>query len=92
METILIAIYLDNFEKITTISKVCEKYTPSIQTDACFGRYIVDAASILGLESLSGKLVTLNPNVKDTAALKEYKEELSKVPGIVMTYGEEKNE
>ena len=87
----MIAIYLDNFEKMTTISKVCEKYTPSIQTDACFGRYIVDAVSILGLESLSGKLVTLNPNVKDTAALKEYKEELSKVPGIVMTYGEEKN-
>ena len=88
----MIAIYLDNFEKITAISKVCEKYTPSIQTDACFGRYIVDAASILGLEFLSGKLVTLNPNIKDSAALKEYKEELSKVPGIVMTYGEEKNE
>lgn len=85
----MIAIYLDNFEKITAISKVCEKYTPVIQTDACFGRYVVDAASILGLESLSDKFITLNPNIKDADALKEYKEELSKVPGIVMTYEEE---
>lgn len=74
------------------ISTVCEKYTPSIQTDACFGRYVVDAASILGLESLSGKFITLNPNIKNAAVLKEYKEELSKVPGILMTYDEEEEE
>lgn len=78
----MMTIYLDSMKKIVGIVKVCEKYTPDIQTDAISGRYIVDAASLLGLESLTGKFITLNPHVYNKDEFGEYKKEIMQIPGI----------
>lgn len=52
---------LDSFDKTVKVAELCSKYACDFNIDAKYGRYTVDASSILGLEYLIGHTVEIVP-------------------------------
>ena len=72
-------IKIDNLDTASKLSKICEKYKNQIDTNICYGRYIIDGASILGVSSLIGHTVRINPIVKGDVPIMEFFEELTQI-------------
>lgn len=53
-------IALKTFDDAIKVSGICEKYRDYFDIDMIKGRYVIDASSILGVESLVGNNVVLH--------------------------------
>lgn len=60
---------LDTLEKVNKLTKVCDRY--EIDIDVLCGRYIINGRSVLGVSSLIGNIVKIQP-ITDDKLLKAY--------------------
>ena len=58
-----IFISLDKIETVNKLCKICDKYDFDINVE--YGRYVIDAKSILGVMSLLGNIVKIVPITSD---------------------------
>lgn len=63
----MIFLNLDSLDKVSKLVKVCEKY--DIDMDIVYGRYIINGKSVLGVSSLMGNIVKINPITDDKLLL-----------------------
>ena len=61
----MVFLNLDSLDKVTKLVKVCEKYD-SIDFDVIHGRYVINGKSVLGVSSLIGNIVKIEPNTTDS--------------------------
>lgn len=78
----MIIVNLSDINQIVEISKVCEKYRSDVAVDAYCGRYIVDAASVLGMQSMIGNKVELKPLGSDRDKVAKLVDELLQINGV----------
>lgn len=78
----MIVAYLSDIKQAVKISELCEKYQSSVAVDACYGRYIVDAASILGLQSMIGDKITLKLIGSDQSKVESLSKQLLEIDGV----------
>ena len=64
-----IPVALKTFGDAVRISEICERYNDYFDIDMIHGRYVIDASSILGVESLVGNNVVIHvasrPGIED---------------------------
>ncbi|WP_281696647.1 hypothetical protein [Bacteroides clarus] len=58
--------------------QLCEKYHDRMEVDVIHGRYIIDGCSMLGVHSLLGHTVTLEPQTDDKKLVEQFGKELEK--------------
>ena len=74
-------IKLDDLKTVNQLAKLCEKYKNYMDIDICHGRYIVDGASVLGVASLIGHIVRINPILKEDILIADFFKELKGIGG-----------
>lgn len=77
---------LENFMTVETVRKICQEYHEKYQIDidAYYGRYIIDACSLLGLMSLVGNTIQIRAITDDHEIyLSLYEELQDKVGGSI---------
>lgn len=52
---------IDSIESAEKLLRMCERYKDLMDIDIICGRYIIDAYSMLGVHSLIGHIVTIDP-------------------------------
>ena len=67
----MIFIELKDLDTINSFCKICDRYKDKMDIDVNYGRYVIDACSVLGVSSLGGKTVKVVTHTKD-ALLNEY--------------------
>ena len=72
-------IKLDTFDTINKLVKLCDRYKGDTDIDVSYGRYIVDGASVLGVTSLLGNIVTVEPIIKDPQLVETFFTELKEI-------------
>ena len=75
----LIAYNLKDFKAARYLVNCCERFKEDFETDIIFGRYTVDGCSILGVQSLVGHIVTVDPQTDDKAVIEELKQLLNDI-------------
>lgn len=70
---------LDSFESAKKLIGLCEKYKDQMDIDVICGRYIIDACSVLGVHSLIGHMVSLEPQTKDVSLTRTFGEDLERI-------------
>mgnify|MGYP005787823211 CR=1 FL=1 len=70
---------LDSMEAAGKLTRMCEKYKGQMEIDVICGRQIIDAYSILGVHSLIGHIVSLEPQTDDTKVLAQFQEDLKEI-------------
>ena len=63
----MLSVGLDSFDTCVKLARLCEKYKDDGGIDVLYGRYVVDGASMLGVESLAGHLVSVDAHLSDEA-------------------------
>ena len=53
----MIALNLDTPDRVQKFVDICSKYKDKFNIDVEYGRYVVDASSIMGVSSLIGHIV-----------------------------------
>lgn len=82
----MINIKLETFRNSEDVSKICQMYHDKyhIDMDAYYGRYVIDACSLLGVMSLVGNTIQIRAITDDENISKTlYKELQDKVGGII---------
>jgi hypothetical protein len=75
----MIFIKLDNLETVNKLVNVCTRYKEEAYIDVIYGRYILDACSVLGVSSLMGNIVKIKPNTNDTLLLEYLRRDLEEI-------------
>lgn len=70
---------INSFEAANRLTKMCDKYKDVVAIDVIYGRYTVDGSSILGVHSLSGHIVSIDPQTTDKNILKQIEDDLQKI-------------
>lgn len=70
---------LDNFEAASRFLRMCEKYNDQMEIDLTWGRYTVNAFSILGVHSLIGHIVTVVPQTQDEDLIFLFERDLKEI-------------
>lgn len=70
---------LDSFDSAKRLINFCDKFKEKMEIDIICGRQIIDGYSALGIYSLVGHIVTIQPLTKDREALNEFKNGLNKM-------------
>ena len=72
-------IKLEDLNVISKLTKICEKYKEEMYVDVLNGRYVVDGASILGVTSLLGNIVTIDPNTNDVELIGSFYKDIKEI-------------
>lgn len=72
-------IKLEDLNVISKLTKICEKYKEEMYVDVLNGRYVVDGASILGVTSLLGNIVTIDPNTNDAELIGSFYKDIKEI-------------
>ena len=72
-------IKLEDLNVISKLTKICEKYHDEMYVDVLNGRYVVDGASILGVTSLLGNIVTIDPNTNDVELIGSFYKDIKEI-------------
>lgn len=93
MNSYKIYIALDSLETVNALCHVCDRYAGEMDIDVTHGRTVVDGKSILGVTSLIGKIVRLDPIIKEEDTIIKFFSEVEvigayKVPCIKEKYDE----
>ena len=73
----MVLINLDSLDVVTQLTRVCEKY--EIDIDIVYGRYVVNGKSVLGVSSLIGNIVKVEPNTDDSLLLEYLTRDLKEI-------------
>ncbi len=77
----MVLINLDCLETASKLVSVCEKYKDQMDMDVIYGRYIIDACSILAVTSLVGNIVKVQANTSDNSLLDSLKSDIVSIGG-----------
>ena len=69
----MIAYNLNDFYAAIHLVKCCEKFKDKFDVDIGYGRYIVDGCSILGVQTVVGHVVSVNPQTDDQEMIERFK-------------------
>lgn len=72
----MLSFNIDSRESAEKLIHLCEKYRDDTEVDVICGRQTVDGRSLLGVMSLIGHTVTLEPQTDDKNLLEEFKKDL----------------
>lgn len=72
----MISYNIDSAQSAVKLIHLCERYCHSMDIDVIYGRYVIDGCSMLGVHSLIGHTVTLEPQTGDKNLLEEFKKDL----------------
>lgn len=72
----MISYNIDSAQSAVKLIHLCERYRHSMDIDVIYGRYVIDGCSMLGVHSLIGHTVTLEPQTDDKNLLEEFKKDL----------------
>ena len=75
----MIAYNLKDFNSARYLVDCCEKFKEKFDTDIIFGRYTVDGCSMLGVQSLVGHIVSVDPQTDDKFMIEELKQLLNDI-------------
>lgn len=70
---------IDTFDSATKLVRMCEKYKGQMEIDVNWGRYTVDGFSMLGVHSLVGHVVTLDPQTDDLELRNRFERDLEEI-------------
>ena len=70
---------LDSLESAENLVKMCQKYKGLMDIDIICGRYIIDAYSMLGVHSLIGHMVSVEPQTDNKNLVEQFGEDLEKI-------------
>ena len=73
----MILINLDSLDRVTKLTRTCEKY--EIDIDIVYGRYVVNGKSVLGVSSLIGNIVKIEPSTEDKLLLEYLTRDLKEI-------------
>ena len=77
----MIFINIDTLNTAADVAKVCERYKGTMFVDIVHGRYTVDGCSLLGVASLSGNIVKVEPSTDDPDILKVFIKDIKSIGG-----------
>lgn len=77
----MVLINLDCLETASKLVSICEKYKDQMDMDVIYGRYIIDACSILAVTSLVGNIVKVDANTSDNSLLDSLKSDIVSIGG-----------
>ena len=75
----MLSFNIDSKESAEKLIRLCEKYRDDTEVDVICGRQTVDGRSFLGVISLAGNFVTVDPQTNDKAVLEQFKNDLEKI-------------
>ena len=81
----MIMINLDCLETASKLVSMCEKYKDQMDIDVIYGRYIIDACSILSVTSLVGNIVKVQANCNDNSLINYLKNDIISIGGWIPT-------
>lgn len=70
---------IDSFDAAGKLVKMCEKYKGQMDIDVVCGRQIIDGYSVLGVHSLIGHVVSLEPQTDDQELIGKFKKDLEMI-------------
>lgn len=74
----MLSFNIDSMKSAKKLIQLCEKYHDRMEVDVIHGRYIIDGCSMLGVHSLLGHTVTLEPKTDDKKLVEQFGKELEK--------------
>lgn len=74
----MLSFNIDSMKSAKNLIQLCEKYHDRMEVDVIHGRYIIDGCSMLGVHSLLGHTVTLEPQTDDKKLVEQFGKELEK--------------
>ena len=73
-------IELETTDICEELTKICQKYQDLLKVDICFGRYLVDGCSLLGVMSLMLHEVQICiPENAEECVIKDFEDEIIKI-------------
>lgn len=72
-------INLDTIKKCEDLARICQKYQNKINVDICYGRYLVDGCSVLGVMSLLLHEAEIWIPKTDEIVTKKFEEEIAEI-------------
>ncbi len=79
----MVLIKLDCLETASKLVSVCEKYKDQMDMDVIYGRYVIDACSVLAVTSLVGNIVKVQANTNNIEAIEALKNDIIAIGGWV---------
>lgn len=70
---------IDSIESAEKLLRMCERYKDLMDIDIICGRYIIDAYSMLGVHSLIGHMVSVEPQTDNKNLVEQFGEDLEKI-------------
>lgn len=74
----MLSFNIDSMKSAKKLIHLCEKYHDRMEVDVIHGRYIIDGCSMLGVHSLLGHTVTLEPQTDDKKLVEQFGKELER--------------
>ena len=72
----MLSFNIDSGESARKLIRLCEKYHDQMSVEVIHGRTVVDGCSLLGVHSLIGNMVGIEPQTDDNSLLKQFGEDL----------------
>lgn len=82
MNTWNIFISLEKLETVNELCNICSGY--DFDVNAEYGRYVIDAKSILGVTSLLGKIVKIIPIIDDETKISEFYQKIENIGAYIV--------
>lgn len=70
-------IKLDTTQTCDALVRICQKYSAKMDVDICYGRYLVDGCSILGVMSLMLHEVEICMSKTNEIIIKNFEKEIA---------------
>ena len=70
---------IDSRESAEKLIRLCEKYRGIAEVDVVCGRQTIDGRSLLGVMSLVGNFVTINPLTENEDILNQLSEDIERI-------------
>ena len=75
----MLSFNLNSKESAEKLIRLCEKYHDDMEVDIVHSRQAVDGCSIMGVISLLGHFVTVNPHSEDKELIQKFSDELEMI-------------
>lgn len=75
----MLSFNLNSKESAENLIRLCEKYHDDMEVDIIHGRQTVDGCSLMGVISLLGNFVTVNPHSEEKELIQKFADELERI-------------
>lgn len=76
---LMLSFNLSSVDDAGKLTRMCEKYKDQMEIDIICGRQTIDAYSILGVYSLVGHVVSIEPQTDDADLMEIFGEDLERI-------------